>query len=591
MFVGVENSNYSDTEVDVSSGPYFPSEEKIYSLQMRGKTGVDFSVDIQTTTGLAIKALVPNITLRNCRPGYHLQDNSRCVCLKLSDNDGITRCQGDHHVFVKKGLWSGTVTNHPESFVTLPCPTLYCNYHCPVGVTCAPNEYLYSEVPHHQCEGHRTGLLCGKCLPGYSVVLGSDHCQQCSDNYNWVGYLFLFLLVGTIVVVGVLFLDVDISTSSYTGTLFFYQVVYLLVRDGFIPDPALRFFMGLANAQVGMGACMWHGMTDLQKLALTYLLPTYILFLCLVIVILSRIRTTRFSQTSALKAFTSLFLVSYTTFTSVSLELLHYAQIRDKKVLFKSGEVEFFHGDHVGYGIVAIIVCVVIVIPFPLCLCLVQPLSYLKPGLGSSIKSFLDILQSCYKVEYRWFAGVYYLARIILLLVYTFVPDIGIKHGLLCCICISLLTLQTNIRPYKSNNASNRSRNDSNNTINYGTSNNLNNISSNEPKCESTWTNILDSLLLMNLSFIALLGSFSTNSDSRLTRLSFSYGTYSVADILCIILMWLPAPYFIGLIIINIYVFFKNRYKRAKALSLNRQQSEAMSETSDLIRHSTPDYT
>lgn len=526
---------------------------------MSGKTGVDFAVNIQTTTGLAIQAVLSNITLRGCRPGYYLKDNVRCICLKSpekssTDADGITRCQGDRLVFVKKGLWSGTVKKHSESFVTLPCPSMYCSFHCPHRVSCAPHEYLYSEEPSKQCEGHRTGILCGRCLPGYSVVLGSDHCKICPNDNSWVGYLLLFLVIGTVGVVCVLLLNIDISTSYYTGSLFFYQVVYLLVRDGFLPDPALKFLMGLANAQVGMGACMWYGMTDLQKLALTYVLPSYILFLCLVIVMLSRMRRSIFSQRSALRAFTSLFLVSYTTFTSVSLELLHYSQVSDKKVLFKSGEVEYFHDEHVGYGVLAIIICTVIVFPFPLCLCLVQPLSYIKPGIGGlTIKPFLDIFQSCYKSKYRWFAGVYYLARIILLLVYTFVSDTTVKHGLLCFICISLLTIQANICPYKP-------------------------VDTRDTKI-GAWVNILDSLLLMNLSFIALLGSFSTNSDSWLTKMSY-YNSYSSADIICVVLMWLPAPYFLGVIFLNIYKSLKKRFDRARAMTINRQES-VLSETSD----------
>lgn len=564
--VAVQNSNYSNTEVDVSSGPYFPSDSKIYSLKMSGKSNMTFTVDIQTTTGRAIKAVISNITLKNCRPGYYLKDNTRCMCLKSpttsTENDGITRCEGDRHVFIRKGLWAGMVKGGAQSFVTTPCPSMYCDFRCPNGVSCAPHEYLYLEEPKRQCQGHRTGVLCGKCLPGYSVVLGSDHCKLCTDNYNWIGYMALFLLVGTIVVVVVLLLNVDISSGYYIGSLFFYQVVYLLVRDGFSPDPVLRFMMGLANAQVGMGACMWHGMTDLQKLALTYVLPSYILFLCIVVVLISRMRISVFSRRSALRAFTTLFLVSYTTFTSVSLDILHFSPINGKKVLYRSGEVDYFGSDHVGYGILAIFVCIIIVIPFPLCLLLVQPLSYLKPGLGSgTIKPFLDIFQSCYKSEYRWFAGVYYLARIILLLIYTFISDSTIKHGLLCFVCITLLTLQANIRPYKQQKTSD-----------------TNEMSGDQAET-GTRINILDSLLLMNLSLISLLGSFSANDDSWFTALS-SYNYYSPADILCLFLMWLPAPYFVGVIIFNLYKFARKRYERAQSVIINRQVS-MFSETSD----------
>jgi hypothetical protein len=328
----------------------------------------------------------------------------------------------------------------------------------------------------------------------------------------------------------------------------------LLVRDGFTPHPALSFLMGLANAQVGVGVCMWRGMTDLQKLGVTYVLPAYILFLCILVIFLSRHPGCVFSRRSALRAFTTLFLVSYTTFTSVSLELLHFTSLHGKTVLYKSGEVEYFKGEHVKYGILAILVCVVVVLPFPLCLCLIQPLSYLKPGLGvGKLKPFLDIFHYCYQSRYRWFSGVYYLARIVLLLIYTFSPESTLKHSLLCLSCILLLTLQANIRPYETKNRNK------------------------DPSIKETWINLLDSLILTDLSLIALLGSFPASSDSALTLMN-SKG-YSVADYLCMCLMCLPAPYFLGIIGLNLYTGAKKKFKRIQRLSANRD-SELISETS-----------
>lgn len=563
----------SNAQVDVSSGPFFPAKDNIYSFSMSGKENVPFSLSIQTVTGRIVKAVIPKVTLQDCRPGYRLQGNSKCVCLRSpqesTDDSGITRCQGDRHVFIRKGLWAGTIDGTSETFVTSPCPSRYCNYRCLPNMFCAPHEYLYLEEANRQCAGHRTGVLCGKCRPGYSVVLGSDGCESCPKGYAWVGYFSVFLIAGTFVVIAVLLVNVDISTGQYTGCLFFYQVVLLLVRDGFEPDPVLSFLMGLANAQVGVGACMWNGMTDLQKLGLTYVLPAYILFLCIVVIILSRFPSCVFSRRSALRAFTTLFLVSYTTFTSVSLELLHFTTLHGKTVLYKSGEVEYFKGEHVGYGILAIIVCAVIVIPFPLCLCLVQPLSYLKPGLGGGkLKPFLDIFHYCYQTRYRWFSGVYYLARIVLLLIYIFTPDSTLMHGLLCVSCIMLLTLQTNIRPY----GTTRQDNDPQTIAPHGTINH-----ENDPPNKGTWLNLLDSLILMDLALIALLGSFSASSDSALTLIGSR--EYSVADYLCIFLMWLPAPYFIGVIGLNLYRGAKKKIERIQKSSEDSHYS-VMTETS-----------
>ena len=33
------------------------------------------------------------------------------------------------------------------------------------------------------CKNNRSGLLCGKCKPGYNLALGSSKCLHCSNNY------------------------------------------------------------------------------------------------------------------------------------------------------------------------------------------------------------------------------------------------------------------------------------------------------------------------------------------------------------------------------------------------------------------------
>ncbi|XP_048584224.1 uncharacterized protein LOC116601446 [Nematostella vectensis] len=560
VFVSINNTNESNAAVDVSTGPYFPAKDRIYSFQLKGKSKEPFSLIMQTVTGRTIKGVIRNISLQDCRPGYYMSSDDTCLCMKSptspysnsSYSRGITRCQGDRDVFIRKGLWAGMVGGDVSLFVTYPCPPMYCDFSCTSNGACAPHEYLFLKDPARQCAGHRTGTLCGECQRGYSVVLGSDQCKVCPQDNTWVGYLILFLVLGTFVVVGVLILNVDISTGHYTGCLFFYQVVSLLVRDGFEADPVLTVLMGLANAQVGFGACMWHGMTDMEKLAFTYVLPTYILFLCGVVIVLSRRRFCVFSKRSALRAFATLFLVSYTTFTSVSLELLHFASFHGELVLFKSGEVPYFRGPHLVLGIVAILVGVVIVLPFPFVLVFMQPLSYLKPGFAGRwrLKPFLDIFQGGYKTDYQWFSGVYYLARIALLCIYTFGFDGAMRHSLMAAICLLLLTLLANIRPYGT-------------TIPHS------------QVYQNTWINLLDSLILADLTFIALLGSFSASSDSAFTSLVSP--EYSAADYVCIFLMWIPMVYFFAILAINIRRVCIKRRARL------RRENEA-AETS-------PDYT
>ena len=71
--------------------------------------------------------------------------------------------------------------------------------------------------------------------------------------------------------------------------------------------------------------------------------------------------------------------------------------------MYVSPDIEYFHGCHLAYAIVAMLFTMVIVIGLPLLLAL-------EPFLNSKInfikvKPLLDQFQSCYKDKYRCFAA------------------------------------------------------------------------------------------------------------------------------------------------------------------------------------------
>ena len=545
----IHKGNHSHTEVDIPSGSYFPvNNKKIYSFKLKGEEKHPFSLHIETVTGQVIRGVIRKVSLQNCRPGFVLY-HDRCICVKsphmhhrkFSPYHGVTRCFGDYQVFIRKGTWGGLVTlpSRKQEFVTVPCPANYCEFPCPNNVTCSPSEYLYdSTKPESQCSGHRTGVLCGRCVEGFSVVLGSDSCFRCENNFKWLSSLAGFFIGGAVVVLFVLVLNVDISGGHYNACLYFYQVVSLFVRDGFRIDPVLQFIIGLANAQVGVGACMWYGMTDLDKMAFTYILPTFILIVCFMVVKCARKPRCYFTRRSAIRAFCTLFVVSYTTYTSASLELLHFTSLPRGKVVFRSGDVDYFTGKHLYFGLLAIAVGLLIVLPFPLILLFTPHVARRFVRMGGRLKPFIDVYQGCYLDKYRWFSGVYYVARILLLLVVTFAVETTLRHLLLVVLCIALLTLQSNIRPYAREVEAT-----------------LHGVHQ-----KRTWLNWLDSLILANLCIIALIGSFPDTAESDFTDV-LDIG-YSPIDIVAEILMWIPFAYFLVIFAMNLYRMIRRILRR-----------------------------
>ena len=78
----------------------------------------------------------------------------------------------------------------------------------------------------------------------------------------------------------------------------------------------------------------------------------------------------------------------------------------DKVYTYVSPDVEYFHGRHLAYGVVAVLFTLVIVIGLPLLLVL-EPFLAAKVNFVK-IKPLLDQFQYCYKdKKYRCFAAYY----------------------------------------------------------------------------------------------------------------------------------------------------------------------------------------
>ena len=85
----------------------------------------------------------------------------------------------------------------------------------------------------------------------------------------------------------------------------------------------------------------------------------------------------------------------------------------DKVYTYLSPDIEYFHGRHLAYGIVALLCTVTIVIGLPLLLTL-EPFVNHKINF-TRIKPLLDQFQGCYKDKYRCFAAYYMICRLVII--------------------------------------------------------------------------------------------------------------------------------------------------------------------------------
>ena len=137
-----------------------------------------------------------------------------------------------------------------------------------------------------------------------------------------------------------------------------------------------------------------------------------------------------------------------------------------KKVLLYNGEMKYLEGTHLAMAIpIFLAVFPIIILPpillfvYPLCykmfrifhiheskfitiLCKVVPLEKFRP--------FFDSFQSCFKDEHRYFAGLYFSYRCLILLVLSYSRSMMMFYTLVQALLILMLSLHSWVQPYKS---------------------------------------------------------------------------------------------------------------------------------------------
>ena len=417
-------------------------------IRLVGEQGSNYSVVLSCFGGkqeVEIKG-----AFRTCYPGFHFSpETSTCVCMKpTAETRGISRCDSDGKtVWVKQGYWAGVVDG---KFVTYVCPTGHCN-----SDVIKLKEYQY--LKSHMCgEGRdQESILCGQCKENYSSSLGGDSCKLGCTNWHLL-LLIPFGIFFLVVVMLILIVDLDAFTGCLNAWLFSYHVMKLLTPENFEFNPFTEFLISLSKAKVEFGGnlCVAERLDEVDKLMLMYTVP---LFCMLMIILLSKF-VRRFPNcclsrlvTAPFRGVCTILVFCYTDTTNISLNILRFAKFESRTVVFHNGDIECFHGKHIFYGITALAFITVFVIPFPLILIFRPYLTkYLRPVLNlSQWNPYFDTLQRCFKDRYRWCAGFYFISRLGILLIYTFVPTGPVKKLLLAIVCILNLLIFAFLRPYR----------------------------------------------------------------------------------------------------------------------------------------------
>ena len=427
----------------------------IGNLHSNNSYNYSLIVLLYVTHAYESKIISVNLTVEisQCHAGFWYSSKSqKCECY---DNGNIVSCS-DSNSTIKRGYWFGNVNG--KSTVT-SCPNDYCDFSC-----CEITNGIYhlSPVRANQCRSHRSGTACGNYKKGYTLSFDSPECvdiHKCTTGQTILVITLSLLYWIAVVVTVFVMMYFKVTIGSLYAIIYYYSVVDILLSQVLFISNELYTTVNIMSSFAKLTPqflghlCLLNSMSGIGQQFIHYVHPTVISFILITISIIARRshRVSLFISRGIIHFICFLLLLSYTSVATTSLLLMRPLMFMDvdKVYTYLSPDIEYFHGRHIVYNIVAILLAIVIVIGFQFLLlfepCLNSKINFVK------IKPLLDQFQGCYKDRYRCFAGYYMICRlVIILLVIVKISDDFTTHYLLISSCTLMALIHVLVRPYVS---------------------------------------------------------------------------------------------------------------------------------------------
>ena len=380
---------------------------------------IDISLNVNHNAGWKQISVTLIVELSECHLGFWQSSKSQqCKCYNAND---IVFCSGSDST-IKRGYWFGSVRGKPT--VTF-CPINYCNFTC---CETSNGYYHLSPVRNDQCRSHRSGTACGSCKYGYILSFNSTEClnvESCTAGQTVLVILLTvtYWIVIVILVFAIMYYKVEIG-YLYCIT-YYYSIADILLSQTLQASRGLYLTLSIMSSfskitpQFLGELCLMTDMSGIDQQFIHYIHPAAVVLIIIMISLLAR-ESSRFTEVISrgiIHVICLLLLLSYTSIASTSLQLMRsltFHQI-DKVYTYLSPDIEYFHGRHLAYGIVASLCSISVVPGLPLFLT-VQPILICKFNFVK-IKPLLDQFQGCYKDNYHCFASYYMICRLVIMII------------------------------------------------------------------------------------------------------------------------------------------------------------------------------
>ena len=293
---------------------------------------------------------------QTCPPGFNISESARsCICeprpAQYTNQCNITNGLGQVTRDSSQHFWVGFNTSSHELILHPYCPFHFCANDAKVF------PLNNTDV---QCAYNRSGLLCGRCKEGYSLVVGTHQCRKCT-NFRLL-LLICFALMGVSLVFLLLVCKLTVATGTLSGLVF-----YIVGVNGtiFIPvksTDALSVFIAWLNLDFGIETCFHDGLDAYSKTWLQFVFPVYLWLLVGIMILISSF-SQRFANllgSNPVSVLATLILLSYTKVIRTLIATVYFTNLEyptyNRSVWLHDANVDYIVGKHIPLFLVAMLV-------------------------------------------------------------------------------------------------------------------------------------------------------------------------------------------------------------------------------------------
>ena len=403
-------------------------------------------------------AFYVNIMLEACPIGFQLSNGTlkQCICNSLIEQRGLSCDINTQTISRSRDLWIG-LTNHttqPEITVASCLPAY-----------CAQNDIpVHLKSPDEQCSNNRSGILCGTCRDGFSLVIGTSRCLQCSNTSLLL--LALFVVLGVLLIVLLSILNLTVASGMINALLFYVNVIKVTNLTRLSSEISFLFpfslFVNWLNLDFRIETCFYDGFDVYAKSWLQYAFPFYLFFLMGVAITVSSrsMKLSKFLPRNIVPVFATVMLISYTKLLRTVLLPLPFSHLYTSSnsyytVWRSDGGISYFGRYHAPLFMFSLLVFITVILPYVFLLTVHPFIQQLTSHEGTVMERFFtwikhrtfhwkpifDAYEAPFMNNHRYWTGLFLILRTIIILVgitYVSGPDV-LTFAALTVISIVLL--------------------------------------------------------------------------------------------------------------------------------------------------------